>query len=403
MARTSNRLSPLFVSRIKDSGIHADGGGLYFSTLRGSRRWLLVFRWQGKRREFGLGSYPAVSLARARELATEARQLVASGINPVDARKAQRDSSSTDADLLTFEKFADEYISSVETGWRNAVHRQQWRNTLRDYAGPLARKTVADIDTDDVLAVLQPIWLEKPETASRVRGRIEKILAAAKARGLRPRESINPATWRGHLDVLLPRRPRLSRGHHAAMPYGDLPQFMARLAHRPATAARALQFVILTACRSGEVLGARWAEIDGNLWTIPADRMKAGIAHTVTLSAPTMELLEKLGPGKPDDQVFAGGGPDRPLSNMSMAMLMRRMKVGQFTVHGFRSSFKDWAADCTEFPDELSEEALAHIIGSKVRRAYRRGEALERRRKLMDAWATYLTASQRGDDLEQLL
>jgi integrase len=216
------------------------------------------------------------------------------------------------------------------------------------------------------------------------------VLNAAKARGHRPQDSINPAQWRGHLEVLLPKRQRLTRGHHAAMPYQEVPLFWRRLADRPATAARALEYLILTAARSGEVLGAKWKEIDGNIWTVPAERMKAGLPHTVTLTPAAVAILESIGRGDPDAHVFRGlrGGA---LSNMAMEMLMRRMDAGHFTVHGFRSSFKDWALNHTEFPDEISEEALAHVVGSKVRRAYRRGEALERRRALMEAWATHVT------------
>lgn len=339
----------------------------------------------------GLGSARVVSLARARELAGEARKHIAEGRNPIDARARERAAANTEPEpAMTFGKFAEDYIASVEEGWRNPKHRQQWRNCLRDHAAPLKDKPIEEVNTTDVLAVLQPIWLTLPETASRVRGRIEKILSAAKARGLRSQDSINPAQWRGHLDVLLPKRARLSRGHHAAMPYAALPVFMKRLASRPATAARALEFLILNASRTGEVLGARWREIDGNMWTVPADRMKAGVAHNVTLAPAAIAILEAIGRGSPDDYVFAGVAPNKPLSNMALAMLLRRMGRGEFTVHGFRSAFKDWATNCTEVAEEISEEVLAHIVGSEVRRAYRRGEALDRRRKLMEAWAKYL-------------
>jgi len=396
MARTLNRLTAREIGSIKTPGLHADGGGLYFSTLRGARRWVMVYQWQGKRRELGLGTYPSVSLARARELAFQARDQIAAGINPIDARRSERAPvAEHPPSVLTFGKFAEDYIASVEEGWRNKVHRQQWRNSLRDHAAPLAAIPIDVVATDHILSVLQPIWLTKPETASRIRGRIEKILAAAKARGLRPRDAANPAQWRGHLDVLLPKQPRMVRGHHAAMPYSDLPTFMTRLAQRPAIAARALEFLIHTASRTSEVLGARWGEIDKDLWSIPADRMKAGVPHTVTLSMAAVGVLNQLKPADldPDALVFPGQGASGALSNMSMEMLMRRMNVENATVHGFRSAFKDWAANCTEFPDELSEEALAHIVGNKVRRAYRRGAALDRRRKLMEAWSGFLTSS----------
>ena len=250
---------------------------------------------------------------------------------------------------------------------------------------------ISEIDTDDVLSVLQPIWLTVPETASRVRGPIEKILAAAKARGLRPRDAGNPAQWRGHLDILLPKRIRLSRGHHPAMPYQQLPAFMRNLSLRPATAARALEFVILNAARTSEVLGAKWCEIEGDRWNVPASRMKTGVPHTVTLAPAACDLLDNIGRGKPEEYIFKGMKPKCPLSNMSMDMLLRRMDAKSYTVHGFRSSFKDWSIDCTEYPDEISEEALSHFVGSAVRRAYRRGTALERRARLMAQWALFLS------------
>ena len=252
---------------------------------------------------------------------------------------------------------------------------------------------VAEVGTDLILSVLQPIWLEMPETARRVRGRIEKVLAAAKARGLRDRDAANPAAWRGHLDVLLPKQPRKGLRHHAALAYKDAPAFMAALRSRPALAARCLEFTVLTAARSGEALGSTWGEIDleAQTWSVPASRMKAGMDHVVVLSLPAVDLLQALRPKEPrnDERVFSVNGVAR--SNMAMAMLLRRMDHGDITVHGFRSTFKDWALNETEFPDELSEEALAHTIGSNVRRAYRRGAALERRRGLMNAWADYVS------------
>lgn len=390
MARLINRLTARKVETLTRVGMHADGGGLYLSTTNGGRRWVFIFRWDGKRREMGLGSAREVSLARARELASEARNLLTEGQDPITARETHR-ATATAAPLpvLTFGMFAESYIASIEQGWRNEKHRQQWRNSLRDHAKLLTNMPLADVDTDAVLAVLQPIWATTPETAGRVRGRIEKVLSAAKARGLRSKDAANPAQWRGHLDVLLPKRARLTRGHHAAMPYLELPTFMEQLAHRPATAARALEFLILNASRTGEVLGARWAEIDGAIWTIPAERMKGGVSHTVTLAPAAVALLEDLPRGAAERHIFPGQKPNSPLSNMALEMLLRRMGIAAYTVHGFRSCFKDWAADCTETPDEISEEALAHIVGSKIRRAYRRGEALARRRRLMEAWAEY--------------
>lgn len=385
MAKT-NALTALAVKNAKGSGRLADGGGLYLSLSGGGKRWTFIYRWNGKRREMGLGAASAVTLSVARTLASAARGHLAAGLDPVTARDNERTVAKPKSS--TFGTYAEAYIASVEGGWRNEKHRQQWRSSLKTHAATLSDLDLNAISTDHILTVLQPIWSDKPETASRVRGRIERILNAAKARGLRDRDAANPAQWRGHLDILLPLRSKLSRGHHRALAYSDLPAFMQQLAVRNAMAAASLRFLILCAARSGEVLGARWCEINGDTWTVPGDRMKAGKQHTVPLSKAAMDLIANMTRGKPNDFIFYGSQPDRCMSNMSMAMLLRRMKM-EVTVHGFRSSFKDWAANETNHADELSEEALAHIVGSAVRRAYRRGEALERRRQLMNDWATY--------------
>lgn len=397
MAQLVNRLSTRTVETIAKPGLHADGGGLYLSTTGGGRRWVFVYRWKGKRREMGLGSAGDVSLARARQLAAEGRAAVADDRDPIAERNNRRATAEAIATTTpTFGQFSDEYITSIEDGWRNPVHRKQWWNSLRDHASALRDKPIDEISTDDVLAVLRPIWTAKPETANRVRGRIETILAAAMARGLRPREAVNPAKWAKHLQMLLPKKEKLSRGHHAAMPYADLPAFMAKLRERPAKAARALEFLILNASRSGEVLGASWSEVSGQNWVVPGDRMKAGVEHINTLSTDALTLLDEIRPTATGRFIFSGcSTDDRPLSNMSMAMLMRRMGEGDYTVHGFRSAFKDWALNETEFPDEISEEALAHTVGSKVRLAYRRSTATERRRRLMEDWATFLAGEAR--------
>jgi integrase len=387
MAKT-NALTALAVRNAKNNSRIADGGGLYLSTTNGGKRWTFIYRWDGKRREMGLGSAATVKLADARILASAARDHLAAGVDPVAGREAARTSAAIPKSA-TFASYAEDYISSVEHGWRNEKHRQQWRSSLKTHAASLSVLDLDAITTDHVLAVLRPIWSDKPETAGRVRGRIEKILNAAKARGLRSRDAANPAQWRGHLDILLPLRSKLSRGHHRALPYSEMPSFMQLLAGRPAMAAKALTFLIHCASRSGEVLGARWGEIEGSLWTVPADRMKGGRPHTVPLSNAAQHLISEMERGRPTDFVFHGGEPDRPMSNMAMAMLLRRMKM-DVTVHGFRSTFKDWSANETSYPDELSEESLAHVIGSAVRRAYRRGEAIERRRKLMDEWSGYI-------------
>jgi integrase len=296
------------------------------------------------------------------------------------------------AKVLTFGEFAEDYIKSVEAGFRNEKHVAQWRSTLKNYGAHLSKMRLDEITTDDVLKCLRPIWTAKPETASRVRGRIEKVLSAAKAKGLRPRDSFNPATWRGHLDILLPRQAKESRGHHGALPFGDAPEFMAKLRARPALAARALEWTILTAARTGETIGATWGEIDESaaVWTVPASRMKAKAEHRVPLSPAALALLKALKPegAEPDDLIFAAG--EKPISNMAMAMLLRRMDRGDITVHGMRSTFRDWAGDATEFPREIVEQALAHTIQSKSERAYRRQTAVERRRALMEAWANFL-------------
>ncbi len=387
MAKT-NVLTALAVRNAKGNGRIADGGGLYLSTTNGGKRWTFIYRWGGKRREMGLGSAAAVTLAEARVLASVARDHLAAGNDPVVVREAARVTVASPISV-TFGTYAEDYISSVENGWRNEKHRQQWRSSLKTHAANLTNLDLNEISTDHVLAAIRPIWSEKPETASRVRGRIEKILNAAKARGLRSRDAANPAQWRGHLDILLPLKSKLSRGHHRALPYSEMSALMIQLDGRPAMAAKALSFLIHSAARSGEVLGARWQEIEGSLWTVPADRMKAGRPHAVPLSNAAQHLISQMERGKPTDFVFHGGEADRPMSNMAMSMLLRRMKI-DVTVHGFRSSFKDWSANETGYPDELSEEALAHLIGSAVRRAYRRGEALERRRQLMNDWSNYI-------------
>jgi integrase len=390
MARALNKLNVKQVAALKVAGRHSDGGGLYLRiTSNGAKSWVFMAAAGGKRTEIGLGAESSVSLATARRIAADMREAVATGQDP---RSAIQKRTSVQPDVVTFGRFAEQYISSVEEGWKNPIHRQQWRSSLRDHAGSLSKLPITAIGTEQVLAVLQPIWLTKPETARRVRGRIERILAAAKAMCLRDRDAANPAAWRGHLDVLLPKQTKNGTRHHPALPYQHAPAFMAELRDRPALAARCLEFTILTAARSGEALGATWSEIDlaGATWTLPGHRMKAGVEHVVPLSPPAASLLRGLGPetAPSEQRIFQVNGAAR--SNMAMAMLLRRMGHSDITVHGFRSAFKDWALNETSYPDELSEEALAHTIGSKVRRAYRRSTALDRRRELMALWAVFL-------------
>jgi integrase len=381
--RQINRLSARTVESLRKLGRHADGGGLYLVVHKsGAKRWTFLFRWHGKPTEMGLGALSAVSLVRARALARDCRALLAEGKSPLAERRLAEPAA------MTFEAFADEFLAIKERGWRNAKHRAQWAMTLREYAAPLRKLPIAQIGTADVLGVLKGIWVEKPETASRLRGRIEAVLNAAKAAGHRSGE--NPAAWRGHLDHLLPKRRKLTRGHHAAMAYAKVPAFLEALRARPAVASLALEFAVLTAARTGEVLGARWDEIDAEakIWTVPKARMKAEREHRVPLSDRALAVVEQaraLG----GEHVFPGRRRREPLSNMSLAMLLRRMNIESATVHGFRSAFRDWAGDETTFAREIVEAALAHAVGDQSERAYRRGDALEKRRAVMESWARF--------------
>ncbi len=330
----------------------------------------------------GLGRASGGTLAETRRRALEAQSQLAAGIDPLAQKKRGNGAP-------TFGQLADEVRDSLSTGFRNAKHKAQWKSSLETYAAPLKELKVDAIETEHVLECLRPIWTQKPETASRVRGRIEKVLDAARAKGHRAAE--NPARWRGHLDHLLPRPKKLAKGHHASMPYQKLPTFMAQLREREAIAALALEFCILTAARTSEVLNACWAEIDitERVWTIPGTRMKAGKEHRVPLSSQALKVLEKLSNLRTGEHLFPSQNHGQPLSQMSMVMLLRRMKMPNITVHGFRSSFRDWAGNETTFPRELAEHALAHAIGDKAELAYRRSDALERRRELMQAWANF--------------
>ena len=385
MARSLHKLTDVAIrSSEMKSGRHGDGGGLYLNvTANGSKSW--VFMWTpkgGSRREMGIGSYPTVSLAMARKRAEAHRQAVADGRDPIEERKREAEPTFSECVALFLEQF--------EGQWRNDKHRAQWRMTLTAYCIPIANKKISQIETTDVLRVLNPIWRDKQETASRLRGRIERVLDFAKVKGWRSGE--NPALWRGNLKNVLPPRDKLQRGHHAAMPYHQVPEFMKQLDASEAMAARALQFLVLTAARSGEVLNARWSEIDMEkaLWIVPAARMKAKKEHRVPLPQKALEILEPLSSGRTSEYVFPGNKPNHPLSATAMTMLMRRLKVGQFTVHGFRSAFRDWVGEETHFPREVAETALAHEVGNAVEKAYRRGDALEKRRKLMAAWQAFI-------------
>lgn len=383
MTRGLHRLAPRSVTAAKPGRL-SDGGGLYLIVDKsGAQRWAFMYWRDRKPSEIGLGSVlQGVSLPMARDRAAECRRLLASGGDPRKWRQEKQ--------APTFSVLAEDVIASLEDGWRNEKHKAQWRSTIKAYCKPIASTAVDKITTEDVLKVLKPIWSTKAETASRLRGRIEKVLDAARAKGHRDGE--NPARWRGHLDHLLAKQQKLTRGHHAAMPWAEVPPFIGRLRQREAMAAKALEFTILTAARTGETLGALWSEIDlqAKVWTLPPERMKAGREHRVPLSDRACSILKELVKAKTSEFVFPGRKKDRSISNMGMEMLMRRMDADVYTVHGFRSAFKTWATEATSFPNELSEAALAHVTGDRVERAYRRTDALERRRKLMTAWARFL-------------
>lgn len=392
--RAINKMSAMRAAKLTTPGRHSDGGGLYLAIdQNGRRRWVFMYTRRGKRIELGLGGGRDLPLAHAREEAATLRVLLATGGDPKAERLRSKQSQ-------TFGAVADSYVEAMRPSWRNAKHAAQWQMTLTKYAAPIRELPVNEITTEDILVVLQPLWTKTPETAERLRGRIENVLDAAKARGLRT--SDNPARWRGHLNQLLPKRQRLARGHHAAMPFEMLPAFVANLRMRDAVAARALEFTILTAARSGEVLGATWNEIDvrKEVWTIPAGRMKAGREHRVPLSSRAMELLAAQMDLNSVGPVFCASNRASPLSSMAMAMLLRRMK-SEITVHGFRSTFRDWASETTGFSHEVCEMALAHTIANKAEAAYRRGDLFDKRRKLMEAWAVYC-ASQKADKVMQL-
>jgi integrase len=387
MARNLNKLTATKVKSETRPGRHGDGGGLALQvSSTGSRSWVFMWKDRGKRTVMGLGAYPAVSLADAREKAAGCRKLLASGMNPLV--ETRREAVPTFA--VAVELFLDEQRLAV---WKNAKHRSQWSMTLgKAYCAPILEKQVNEIGTADVLKVLKPVWQSKAETASRLRGRIERVLAFAEAQGWRP-EGKNPAQWKNGLDAILPPRKKLTRGHHRALPYAEVPVFMERLKSTVGVAAQALEFTILCATRSGETVNAQWSEIDldRKVWTIPKERMKAGKEHRVPLSPRAMEIIELMAAARQNDFVFPGQKPKKPISAASIEMLLRRMKAKEATtIHGFRSSFRDWSGDCTPFPRELIEHALAHRVGDATETAYRRSDALERRRQVMNAWAEFI-------------
>ena len=409
MPKKVNRLSALKVVGARQAGFYADGDGLYLQvTAGGSRSWVFRFKTGGRSRDMGLGSLNTVGLAEARKIAAECRRQRLQGIDPIEARKSERAQAQLDAARsITFDDCRDKFIASHKAAWANDKHSKQWANTLKTYVTPaFGALPVQNVDVALVLKVLEPIWTAKPETASRVRGRIERILDWAKARSLRQGE--NPARWRGHLDILLAPRGKIRRvRHHAALPYAELPSFLLKIRRLDAVAGRALEFAILTAARTGEVLGARWDEIDleNKIWTVPASRMKAGREHRVPMSTAALAVVERLKVIRQNDFMFPGERQNKPLSNMSMLMMLRRIGRQDLTVHGFRSTFRDWAAEQTNFPREVAEAALAHVIADRTEAAYRRGDLFEKRRSLMADWAVYcqmeLSVGYRGHSNER--
>ena len=393
--RGENKLTALAVKTIAKPGLHGDGCGLYLQVSSfHTKSWLFRYMRDGVARKMGLGPVHTVSLALARKRAAEARLLVLDGHDPIDSRREARAAERVQAvKSLTFRDCAEKYVASNEAGWKSVKHREQWRSTLSTYAYPVfGDYPVPAIDTGLVLKVLEPIWVTKTETASRLRGRIETILNWATVREYRTGE--NPARWRGHLQNALARRSLASKvKHHDAMPYVDIPSFMTDLTERPGVSARALEFTILTAVRTSEAIGAEWSEIDltASIWTIPGVRMKAGKVHRVPLCDRTLAILEGI-PRYGETYVFPGAKIGKPLSNMAMLQLMRAMRGQGATVHGFRSTFRDWAAERTAHADHVVEMALAHSIGNKVEASYRRGDLFEKRTRLMSDWSMYCAA-----------
>ena len=405
MARATGRLTALKVQKAREPGMYADGAGLYLRvTPQGTKNWVLRYMLDRRPRWMGLGPLALYGLAEARARAMDARRKRHEGIDPIEARRAARARERLDAaKAITFGEVAEIYIAAHQAGWRNGKHRAQWENTLKSHAAPIMSIPVQSIDTALTLKVLERIWTAKPETAGRVRQRIESILDFAKVRGYRTAE--NPARWRGHLDKLLPARAKVrATVHHAALPYAELPAFLTSLRTREAVAARALEFLILTAGRTGEVIGARWNEMDllDKTWTVPASRMKANREHRVPLHPRALAILGEMQSARQSDDgnayVFPGPKPGTTLSNMAFLMLLRRMRLDDLTVHGFRATFETWASERTSFQNQIVEMALAHSVGDKVEQAYRRTDMFEKRRRLMQQWATFSTSAPTRQD-----
>ena len=398
MGRVAQALSFKTVEKLsRVEGMHAVGGcrGLYLQCKNGGASWILRIRVDGKRRDMGLGSFHDVSLEEARDKCAELRKSIRQGNDPLeDKRRAKQERMIARAKALTFAECVEAYLETHEDSWKNPKHRQQWRNTLTDHALPaFGELPVGAVDTGLVMQCLEPIWKAKTETASRLRGRIEQVLDWATVRGYRQGE--NPARWKGHLDKLLPAKAKIQKTeHHAALGYTEIGGFMLALRQMDGIGAQALEFTILTAARSGEVRGAIWTEIDMDaaLWVIPADRMKAEREHRIPLSKRAMELLLATPRIAGTNLVFPGRRG--PMSDMTLSAVLKRMGRGDLTVHGFRSTFRDWAAEMTNYPREVAEMALAHTVGDKVEAAYRRGDLLRKRYRIMEDWARHCATVQ---------
>jgi integrase len=386
------------VETIRKPGLFGDGGGLYLRvTATGGKFWVYRYMLDGRRRDMGLGSVELFSLAEARRRAIEARRLRADGIDPIDARQTNRQVKVVaTAKAMTFRACADRYIEAHKAGWRSPKHAAQWPVSLATYAYPvIGELPVPAIDTGLVMKVIEPIWTAKPETASRIRGRIESVLDWATAHGHRQGE--NPARWRGHLENLLPKKTKVRRvEHHSALPYSEIAAFMIALRQQQGVAARAFEFAILTAARSGEVIGARWDEInlDERLWTVPGKRMKSGREHRVPLAESAIAVLEQMAAIRSSPYVFPGQGAGQPLGTTGLLFQINRLGRAGLTVHGFRSTFSDWCAEQTNFTSEVREMALAHAVGDKVEAAYRRGDLFDKRRQLAEAWGRYCSRTE---------
>lgn len=394
-----------FYKLSKTPGFHAVGGatGLYLSVNVNpsfsanmnptySASWIYRYSFNGKRRDMGLGSIRDLSLEEARFKANELRGQTRRGVDPIDKKHDLLNANKkARIKAVTFQQCVNNYLEAHEDAWKNAKHRAQWRSTLETYACPLiGGLNVAEVDTSLVLRILEPIWKIKTETATRLRGRIESILDWATVRGFRSGE--NPARWKGHLDKLLPRPSKVAKkSNFAALPYKEIPQFMQQLRNQQGVGSAALEFAILTAARSGEVRGATWDEIDlsENTWTIPSERMKAGKEHRAPLSSTAINIIFMMQETRVSEFIFPGARESKPLSDMSLTAVLRRMERGDLTVHGFRSSFRDWTSETTSYPREVCEMALAHTITNKVEAAYRRGDLFEKRVQLMNDWARY--------------